>query len=148
MDRKSIYVGVRKQIMKKCLIYFTVFIFVISLIGCGGNVSDVKVTEYQSETFTEKEIESAIEAAKEYFQKEFKGCTLTEITYAGDEKTADHAQWAERIGGDEVIVLLSSFKVDSSGGDGSLNLNSTYTNWMWILARSNGGKWEHVDHGY
>ncbi len=134
--------------MKKCLAYLLLVISIFSLIGCGGNVSDVKVTEYQSETFAEKEIESAIEVAKEYFKKEFKGCTLTEITYAGDEKTADHAQWAERIGGDEVIVLISSFEVDSSGGDGSLNPNSTYSNWMWILARSNGGKWKHVDHGY
>lgn len=134
--------------MKKCLAYFLVFICIFSLIGCGGNVSNIKVTEYQSETFTEKEIESAIEVATDYFKKEFKGCTLTEITYTGDEKTSDHAQWAERIGGNEVIVLTSSFTVDSSGGDGSLNPNSTYTNWMWILARSNGGKWEHVDHGY
>ena len=102
--------------MKKCLAYLFVFISVFSLIGCEGNVSDVKITEYQSETFIEKEIESAIEVAKKYFKKEFKGCTLTEITYAGDEKTADHAEWAERISGDEVIVLISSFEVDSSGG--------------------------------
>ena len=49
---------------------------------------------------------------------------------------------------DEVIVLLSSFDVDSSGGDGSLNPNSTYDNWSWILVRTSGGKWKHVDHGY
>lgn len=46
------------------------------------------------------------------------------------------------------IVLLSSFDVDSSGGDGSLNPNSTYSDWKWILVRTDGGKWQHVDHGY
>ena len=49
---------------------------------------------------------------------------------------------------DEVIVLISSFDVDSSGGDGSLNPNSTYTRWSWILVRNKNGKWKHVDHGY
>ena len=134
--------------MKKSLMYFLVFICIVSLVGCGGDASQVKITEYQSEMYTEKEIDAAIEAAIKYFKKEFKGCTLTEITYAGDEKSADYAEWAERIGGDETIVLTSSFEVDSSGGDGSLNPNSTYTRWMWILARSKGGKWQHVDHGY
>lgn len=43
---------------------------------------------------------------------------------------------------------VSSFDVDSSGGDGSLNPNSTYNDWKWILVRTNGGKWQHVDHGY
>ena len=46
------------------------------------------------------------------------------------------------------MVLLSSFDVDSSGGDGSLNPNSTYDNWMWILVRSKNEEWKHVDHGY
>jgi hypothetical protein len=50
--------------------------------------------------------------------------------------------------GDEVIVLVSSFDVDETGGDGSLNPDSTYTKWMWIMARQEGGKWQHVDHGY
>ena len=41
-----------------------------------------------------------------------------------------------------------SFDVDSSGGDGSLNPDSTYDNWMWILVRNKDGEWKHVDHGF
>jgi len=52
------------------------------------------------------------------------------------------------INADEVIVLLSSFDVDVSGGDGSLNPNSSYHNWMWIMVRSGNGPWTHADHGY
>ncbi len=48
--------------------------------------------------------------------------------------------WADRNNADEVIVLLSSFDVDSSGGDGSLNPNSTYSDWKWILVRTDGGQ--------
>ena len=73
---------------------------------------------------------------------------LTEITYAGDDKTISHVEWAERNNADEVIVLTSSFDVDASGGDGSLNPNSTYAKWIWILARNKGSRWKHVDHGY
>ena len=77
-----------------------------------------------------------------------KQCTLTEIYYAGDDSSKDHQDWVNRNNADEVIVLLSSFDVDSSGGDGSLNPNSTYNDWKWILVRTNGGQWQHVDHGY
>ncbi len=48
-----------------------------------------------------------------------------------------------------VIVLLSEFDVDSSGGNGSLNPNSTYNNWMWIHIRdSSKGEWQVDDWGY
>jgi hypothetical protein len=59
-----------------------------------------------------------------------------------------YVDWAKRNDADEVIVLTSSFDVDASGGDGSLNPNSTYTKWMWILVRNKVEKWKHVDHGY
>lgn len=134
--------------MKKYIPIILSIICILSLAGCGGDISDVKILEYQSEIYTNEDIEDAIEITKKYFKKEFSGCMLTEITYAGDEKSVDYAEWAERNNADEVIVLISSFDVDSSGGDGSLNPNSTYSNWNWILVRSNGDKWQHVDHGY
>lgn len=85
---------------------------------------------------------------KNEFRSNWKGCTLPEIYYAGDNRSETHQEWADRNNGDEVLLLLSSFGVDASGGDGSLNPNSTYENWMWILVRTNGGQWRHVDHGY
>ena len=73
---------------------------------------------------------------------------LTEIYYAGDSVSKEHQEWADRYNADETIVLLSSFDVDSSGGNGSLNPNSTYDGWNWILVRKEGEGWVHVDHGY
>ena len=54
----------------------------------------------------------------------------------------------QQYGADEAIVLTSTFDVDGSGGDGSLNPNSTYKDWIWLLVRNKQGEWKHVDHGY
>lgn len=118
------------------------------LFACGGNVNNVQTREVESELYSQAEINEAIEEIKKDFKTNWKGCTLTEIYYAGDDISKGYQGWAERNNADEVIVLESSFDVDSSGGDGSLNPNSTYSKWKWILVRTNKGTWKHVDHGY
>ena len=60
----------------------------------------------------------------------------------------EKVDWADRNNADEVLVLTSTFDVDESGASPSLNPGQTYTRWMWILVRTNGGTWQHVDHGY
>ena len=135
--------------MRKIASLLSLFTLLLTLCACGGDISNVNITiPSDSSLYSTDEIKDAIDAAMDYFKKEFDGCTLTEITYDGDDTSADFAEWAQRVDGDEVIVLVSSFDVDASGGDGSLNPNSTYTKWMWIMARQEGGKWQHVDHGY
>lgn len=112
------------------------------------SLSRIQPEPFDSELYTDSEIQSAIDVTKSYFKKHFSGCTLKSITYLGDEGTEDHAEFAKRHDADEVIVLTSSFYVRPDGGDGSLNQDSTYEDWKWILVRNNGGKWRHVDHGY
>ena len=134
--------------MKKHLIVLLCILFLICLYGCGGNVDHAQTHTVDSELYTQQEISSAIAVIKQEFKLKWDGCTLTEISYAGDETTQSYQEWSECNDADEVIVLTSSFDVDSSGGDGSLNPNSTYDNWQWILVRTKGGTWTHVDHGY
>ncbi len=141
--------------MKKNKLFAVLIVAVmcLGLVACGMNGGKIDeniklLAAEPSELFNETDIAAAIDATEAYFKKEFSGCTLTSIGYAGDETSIAHSEWAERIDADETIVLVSSFDVDSSGGDGSLNPNSTYNNWMWILARKDNGNWEHVDHGY
>ena len=135
--------------MKKIfVIILLIGVMVFGLCACGGNVTNVEVEPYESELYTDKDIEAAIRVTKRYFKSQFSGCKLTKLYYAGDETSKEHTEWAERHDADEAIVFKSSFDVDSSGGDGSLNPNSTYSNWMWILVREEGGRWRHVDHGY
>lgn len=118
------------------------------LAGCGGNVRHGVIEPWESELYAKEEVEAAISCVKSYFKKEFSGCTLLSITYAGDERTEKEREYAQLPDGEEVIVLTSSFAVDSSGGDGSLEPNYTYRNFQWILKRKTGGSWEHTDHGY
>lgn len=134
--------------MKRITVFILVLACVLGLVGCGGNIRNVQITDYTSEIYSDAEIESAIKVTLAYFRKEFSGCTLKEITYLGDEHLADWQEFAQRHNADDVIVLVSAFDVGASGGDGSLNPNSTYRNWKWVLVRSNGGRWQHVDHGY
>ena len=134
--------------MKKLIALVLALVCVIGLVACGGNVKNVKITDYSSEIYSDAEIENAINVAINYFEKNFEGCTLTEITYLGDDELDNWQEFAERNNADDVMVLVSSFNLGASGGDGSLNPNDTYTNWKWVLVRTNDGKWEHVDHGY
>ena len=134
--------------MKKIFVFLICVMSIFGLTACGGDVKNVKIMDKESKMYTSNDINSAIETIKKDFQNDWKGCTLKEIYYAGDDVSKEHQDWADRNDADEVLVLLSSFDVDFSGGDGSLNPNSTYDNWMWILVRNKYGQWEHVDHGY
>lgn len=132
--------------MKKLAVLIMVLACVLSLTAC-AKVRDVEIRDYSSEIYSDAEIESAIDVAINYFRWNFSGCTLTGITYLGDEELEGWLEFAERHKADEVIVLVSEFEVGAFG-DVSLNPNSTYTNWKWVLVRSDGGRWRHVDHGY
>ena len=124
-------------------------LIVLSLLtGCaGGDISHVEKVISSSAIYTQAEIENAMDIVISHFRREFDGCTLTQIRYEEGREAAAEA-WAETYGGEDGIVLLSSFDVDSSGGDGSLNPNSTYHNWQWVLIRRDGGKWELKTWGY
>ncbi len=109
-----------------------------------GNVNNVKTQEVESELFTQAEINSAIEAVKDYFHKEFDGCILTDIYYAGD----DFSKAEEENNKKKTLVLLSSFEVGPYDTDGGFFANSTYDLWQWILTKNDDGKWQLVNYGY
>ncbi len=134
--------------MKKVTAIFLTLSMLFILTSCGGNIKNVTINEVSSNIYSKKDIENAIDTTLKYFKKNFKGCTLTEISYIGDELSDEFEEWQKQYQKDEVIILISSFDVDSTGGDGSLNPNSTYKRWQWILARDKGKNWVHMDHGY
>ena len=134
--------------MKKIIYIMFCVLFVFTLGACGENSDQIKTRYVASEIYSDEDIDAAIDVIKKEFENGWKGCTLTEIYYAGDDISKEHQDWADRNNADEVIVLMSSFDVDSSGGDGSLNPDTTYDDWNWILVRTKDGQWQHVDHGY
>ena len=134
--------------MKKVTFILLCALLLLSLCACGGKIDGAVTHSVDSARYSQADIADAIDVIKKEFRLSWRGCTLTEISYAGDDRSDAHQAWADRNGADEVMVLTSTFDVDHTGGDGSLNPNSTYRNWMWILVRKTGGDWEHVDHGY
>jgi hypothetical protein len=112
-------------------------------------------TGSHSDQFSEREIRDAMEIVIAKFRG-FKGCEMMKLWY--DEEKSNRQIESYMTGGrgagsgiskDNVIVIYSDFSVDSSGGDGSLNPNSTYTDWCWILVReSREGAWRVDDFGY
>ena len=135
--------------MKKLIPVILCILLLFSLCACNGEkIDDVKNSFMESEIYSQEDISLAISTITEEFKKEWNGCTLTEIYYAGDDVSAEYQDWAERYNADEVIVLLSSFDTDSPAGNSGLNSDFTYKNWNWILVRTAGGEWKHVDHGY
>ena len=137
---------------KQALVFLLGFVMICTLCACGGKANDVRIEPVESELYSEKDINAAIRVIVREFDRGWTGCTLTSISYAGDETTrAESEYYLNTLGlyhADELIILVSSFDVDETGGDGSLAPNSTYEGWKWILIRNNGGRWKHVDHGY
>ncbi len=135
--------------MNKLFALLVALCLLLPLTGCGGSVKDLRVADWKPSTlYSDEDISAAIDTVSDHFKAHFKGCSLTNIRYPGDEAEAQFAHWAKQYDADQAIVLYSTFEVGPSGGDGSLNPNSTYTNWKWVLVRSANGDWEHKTHGY
>ena len=135
--------------MKRYSKILAALLAVLVLCGCAkGNVDNVSRTIGDSVLYTDAEIGRAMDVETDFFKKNFQGCTLTEIVYDEAFSVKRGALEAQQFGAEEAIVLLSSFDVDASGGEGNLEPNSTYTRYQWTLTRSKGGKWILQTWGY
>ena len=132
---------------KQGLALLLALLLILSLAACGKTQGYTVVVPYDAH-YSEKEIRAAMRTAVRYFEREFDGCTLLSIYYDESKVKDAEPEWAAQYDADEAIVLLSSFHVDSSGGDGSLSPDATYTNWEWVLVRNGGGKWHLKTWGY
>ena len=132
------------------------FIFMVSLLACKQDIKADKLTTdvINNTKFNEKEIAKAIDIVKNNF--DFKGCTLKKVWY--DEEKSRYITKGylgsgkgsiNNVNPENIIVLLSDFEVDSLGGDGSFEPNSTYGEWQWILIRdSKTSEWRIDSWGY
>jgi len=135
--------------MKRFTLFSLVLLSLALLLsGCmeRGNVNHVHKTVGESEIYTKAEIEDAMDVVIRHFRREFEGYTLVHLYY--EEDTIKNKSWALQYGAQEGIVLLSSFEVGPEGSNGSLNPDSTYNRWSWILTRDNGGNWHLQTWGY
>ena len=148
----------RRKRSRKIKIYVALSVFVLLIIGTvfilhsfgievgvyPGDVYHVEERQVASSLYSQNEIDDAINVIKNDFVRDWDGCVLTLIYYAGDERC--RAETKER--GEETIVLLSNFDTKKQPGDSSLNSYDTYHDWSWILVRDEDGGWKHISHGY
>jgi len=127
-------------------------ILTITLCACGElEVEEgVQINIEHSNLYDKSEIQSAIDICVDYFNENFEGCMLTDILYEEELCRKQKDKWMTQYNADDAIILTSTFDVDENGGDGSFNPNQTYTDWLWILTRSdsNGGEWTLQTWGY
>jgi hypothetical protein len=131
--------------MKRIAIFALLLVLILS--GCGGKVDDAKLTIGTSYLYSEKEIQSAMRVVMNQFERGFESCKLLTLTYDEESSVREADDWAEQYEADEAIVLESSFYVIGSKNP-TLNPNSTYRGWQWILTRNGNGRWELQTCGY
>ena len=104
------------------------------------------VPAYQPPSYTEAEIQAAIDVAKAKFDADFADCQMLRLEFIDGKYQSDYEYYARRCAVDRVIVLESDY---TTGPDvsPSLNANHTYHNWKWILI-DDGSGWRVWTSGY
>lgn len=143
--------------MKKMVACICIVLVGFSLVACryAGKTKNAVVSIGASTKFSEEEINAAIDAVKEKF-KDFQGCKLNKLWYDEEKSnkfTDGYLKYGKgsvkEVKDENVIVLLSEFRVNSSGGDGGFEPNSIQSDWNWVLVRdSKTGNWRVDDWGY
>ena len=135
--------------MKKIKLFLSLMLCMVLLPAWGGgNISGVGRQMGESAHYSKAEISRAMDQVEDHFRNEFDGCKLLNLRYDEEKTRAEAEEWAAQYGTDEAIVLYSDFEVDSSGGDGSLNPDSTYRDWKWVLTQNEKRAWELKTWGY
>lgn len=123
--------------MKRFLCLLLCLAALLAIAAC-GKTKNAAITPWEDSTlYSNREINSALRAAKRVFAQHFDGCTLTELSYAPERSSEDE------------IVIYAAFDVDAAGGpDGVLNPNSHYTNYQFVFTRGLFSRWKLADNGY
>ena len=100
-----------------------------------------------SKLFTAQQINEATDAALRYFYKNWTGCELYRLSYAGDDAVRTIIKYGGYGEDKEIIVLNSDFAVGDDADD-SLEPNAVYTDYNWVLVLDEIGVWSVCDSGY
>ena len=77
--------------MKKLISVIMLVLLILSLCACsGGKTDDVTVPFVESKIYSQEDISLAISTITKEFETGWRGCTLTEIYYAGDDVSAEY----------------------------------------------------------
>lgn len=132
--------------MKKIIVGVLAAVMLLStvlLTGCGGYT----VKPIKSKIFEDEAYQAAVDQMMIDFS-EFEGCTMKEVSYAGDDVVYAEAE-AAGVNPDCLIVLKTTFETDGEDHQNGLEPNFTYEDFTWTYTRTDFTMpWEHKDHGY
>ena len=133
--------------MKKVIaLALAVMAVAVCLAACGGEPK-VSVYYFDSDRFADEDWDQAKKVVEDYF-KNFEGCEMEVMEYAGDDASAEEAK-AQGMDENCVMVINSTFTTDGENHENGLEPNHTYKDYKWIIVRqSEDDPWEHKDHGY
>jgi len=131
--------------MKKLIAAVLAAALLIALAACG---SAVAIGGFSSIYLDSEDYDAAVDIVVDTF-KEYEGCTLKKVGYAGDEAVKAEAE-ARGLAPEQVIVLTSVFSTDGKDHGTVFEPNRTYEDYRWILTREEffGPFWEIADRGF
>lgn len=139
--------------MKKIFALAAAAMTALMLTSCGNN--EYSVCYGESQLYSKEDIERAVYTVDDYIHnnKTFKHCDIHCIDFAGDTECQEESREGRIRDGVEysqILVLTSDFKTpkfDLFGDMGGFNSDQEYTDWRWILGRTNGSDWTIVGQG-
>lgn len=134
--------------MKKVITLVLMILLSLSICGC-GDVSDFGVDITSSERYSQDEINSAVDSVKNYFWKEFDGCTLYAIGYNDSESESvreDNIYRYQRSFEPKTVTDALELQVTYYEGQNSDKTRPLVTETFTMVKLDNGG-WEVGGHG-
>lgn len=141
--------------MKKIIISIIVIFIIIGIVfilfklnNKEGNTKNAETVIGNSEIYSKEEINNAIDIVLVKFKKF--PATLNKIYYDEEKSQKESNEWAKQYNANEAIILYSDFKTYSGEQaiNNGFNSNAEYSDWAWVLVRSNRDEWQLMTWGY
>ena len=126
---------------------------IFSFAGCAqtGKPENAEIDLGESSLYSAQDRQAAVE----YLIRKHLGSPAIRkvyaVRYAGDERSQEEQAYyvdQEGMAFDAIIVFCVDFKSARGIKAGAFNPNERYTDYSYILGRTNGGDWEYVTGGY
>ena len=119
---------------------------------------DVEANAYEidygtSDIYTQEDMEAAVAAIMNAFENEWEvKCEMHNLAYAGDERSQQelpNVQLRSEAPYAQALVMLSDFHTPANPEEAmAFEPDYEYTDYNWILGRTEGGEWTVIDWGY
>jgi putative hemolysin len=119
---------------------------------------DVEANAYEidygtSDIYTQEDMEAAVAAIMNAFENEWEvKCEMHKLAYAGDERSQQelpNVQLRSDAPYAQALVMLSDFHTPANPEEAmAFEPDYEYTDYNWILGRTEGGEWTVIDWGY